>query len=311
MKKSVIVLTLGASIAFAQATAPDKAIAPDKVVATVNGNPLTSKALEEFSKGLPTQFQQYYQQDKEGFLKQYAVLMKFSKLAEAAKVDQASPYRQRLEFARLQILSQAFVEDYRGKIVVADEDLKAFYEKNKDSYTQAKLQVILVNFSATPAKEGEKKKLAEAEAEAKAKDLVKQLKAGADFKKLVAEHSDDVASKAKGGDFGTIRRSDQIPDELKAAIFALKAGEVSEPVKQPNGFYIFKVTEYAAQPFEEVKSILSSQTRDQKFQEWLKVTQETADAKVVDAAFFGKGAPGAPPVVPAAPLTAPPAPKKP
>ncbi len=305
MKKSVIALTLGASIAFAQATAPDK------VVATVNGNPLTAKELEEFSKGLPAQFQQYYQQDKEGFLKQYAVLMKFSKLAEAAKVDQASPYKQRLEFTRLQILSQAFVEDYRGKIIVADEDLKAFYEKNKDSYTQAKLQVILVNYSATPAKEGEKKKLAEAEAEAKAKDLVKQLKGGADFKKLVAENSDDVASKAKGGDFGTIRRSDQIPEELKKAIFALKAGEISEPVKQPNGFYIFKITEYTAQPFEEVKSILGSQTRDQKFQEWLKVTQETADAKVLDAAFFGKGAPGAPSAAPSAVPAPPAAAKKP
>ena len=306
MKNSVIVLTLGASIAFAQA------IAPDKVVATVNGVPVTAKEMEEFSKGLPAQFQQYYQQDKEGFLKQYAVLMKFSKMAEASKVDQASPYKQRLEFTRLQILSQAFVEDYRGKIVVADEEIKAFYEKNKESYTQAKLQVILVNYSASPAKEGEKKKLAEAEAEAKAKDLVKQLKAGADFKKLVAENSDDVASKAKGGDFGTIRRSDQIPDELKTAIFALKTGEVSEPVKQPNGFYIFKVSEYTAQPFDEVKSILSSQTRDQKFQEWLKVTQETADAKVVDQTFFGKGAPGAPPAAPAAPAApVPPAAKKP
>ena len=203
------------------------------------------------------------------------------------------------------------MEDYRGKIIVADEDLKAFYEKNKDSYTQAKLQVILVNYSATPAKEGEKKKLAEAEAEAKATDLVKQLKGGADFKKLVTENSDDVASKAKGGDFGTIRRSDQIPEELKKAIFALKAGEISEPVKQPNGFYIFKITEYTAQPFEEVKSILGSQTRDQKFQEWLKVTQETADAKVLDAAFFGKGAaPGAPSPAPSA-APVPPAAKKP
>jgi peptidyl-prolyl cis-trans isomerase C len=287
VKKSVLALTLGATLAMAQA---------DKVVATVNGKPVTGKEMDEFSKGLPAQFQQYYQQDKEGFLKQYAVLLKFSKLAEDAKVDQAAPYKQRLEFTRLQILSQAYVEDYRNKITVKDADITGFYEKNKDNYTQAKLQVILVGYADSPAKPGEKPKLTEEEALKKSEGLVKQLRAGADFKKLVAEASDDAASKAKGGDFGTIRRSDQIPDELKKAIFALKAGEYSDPVKQPNGFYIFKVAEYTAQPLEEVKSILTSQLRDQIFQEWLKTTQETADAKVEDPTFFGKA-----PAAPAAP----------
>ncbi len=306
MKKSVFVLALSASIVFGQAPASDK------VVATINGKGITGKELEEFAKGLPQNFQQFYAQDKEGFLKQYAVLTKFAAMAEATKVDQQTPYRQRLEFMRMQTLAQALVEDYRNKIPVSDPEMAAFYEKNKDNYTQAKLQVILVNFATADANPSEKKKLSEVEAEAKAKDLVKQLKAGADFKKLVAENSDDVASKAKGGDFGTIRRSDQIPDELKMAIFALKQGQFSEPIKQPNGFYIFKVVEYAAQPLEEVKSTLSSQLRDQKFQEWLKVTQDTADVKVEDPAFFGKtpAAPAPPPAL-AAPKAPAPAAKKP
>lgn len=278
---------MSACFAFAQA---------DKVVATINGQPVTGKQLEDFAKGLPPQFQQYFNQDKEGFLKQYAVLLRFSKMAEESKIAESAPYKQRLEFARLQVLSQAVVEDFRSKITVSDPDLLAFYEKSKEGFTQARLQVILVNYSTAPAKEGEKPKLAEPEAQKKAEGLVKMLRSGADFKKLVEENSDDTASKAKGGDFGTIRRSDQIPDELKKAIFNLKAGEISDPVKQPNGFYIFKVAEYSAQPFEDVKPQLTSQLRDSKFQEWLKITQETADAKVEDPAFFGKA-----PAAPAAP----------
>lgn len=283
----------------------------DKPVATINGKGITAKELEDFAKGLPQNFQQFYAQDKEGFLKQYAVLTKFAAIAESTKVDQQSPYRQRLEFMRLQTLAQALVEDYRAKLPVTDPELMAFYEKSKDSYTQAKLQVILVNYALGETKAPEKKKLTEAEAETKAKDIVKQLKAGADFKKLVAESSDDVASKAKGGDFGTIRRGDQIPEELKMAIFALKQGEFSEPVKQPNGFYIFKLVEFTAQPFEEVKSALSSQVKDQKFQEWLKVTQETADVKVEDPAFFGKAPAVAPAMAPATPKATPASPKAP
>jgi len=278
VKNSVLALLLSATFLCAQA---------DKVVATVNGKPVTAGEIEEFAKGLPNQFQQFYQQDKAGFLKQYAVLLKFSKLAEDAKVDQSSPYKQRLEFTRMQILSQAFVEDYRSKITVKDEDIQAFYDKNKENYTQAKLQVLLVSYGEAP-------KPNEADALKKAEGIVKQLREGADFQKLVTANSDDVASKAKGGDFGTIRRSDQIPDELKKAIFALKAGEYSDPVKQPNGFYIFKVAEYTAQPLEEVKPILTSQLRDQVFQEWLKTTQDGADAKVEDQAYFGTAAPAAP-----------------
>jgi peptidyl-prolyl cis-trans isomerase C len=312
VNKFLIALALNATFAFAQTTPPEA------TVATVNGKKITAKQLEEFAKGMPAQFQQFYEQDREGFLKQYAVMMKFSAIAEEQKVDQTAPYKQRLEFARLQQLAQFVLEDYRNKIAVSEADMAEFYEKNKNNYTQAKLQVLLVNYSATPAKEGEKKKLTEEEARTKADGLVKQLRAGGDFKKLVAENSDDEASKAKGGDFGTIRRGDQIPEDLKTAIFALKAGEYSNALRQPNGFYIFRLAEYTAQPLEEVKPMLGSQIKDQKFQEWLKMMQDSAEAKVEDAAFFKKpGAPAAPgaaapAAAPAAPAAKPaPAPKAP
>lgn len=272
VKNSVFALLLGATCLFSQS---------ERVVATVNGLPVTAAEIEDFVKGLPNQFLQLYQQDKAGFLKQYAVLLKFSKLAEDAKVDQSAPYKQRLQFMRMQILSQALVEDYRSKIQVKEEDIASYYEKNKENYTQAKLQVLLVGY-------GEKPKPSEEEALNKAEGLVKQLRGGADFAKLVKENSDDVASKAKGGEFGTIRRSDQIPEELKKAIFSLKVGEYSDPVKQPNGFYIFRVVDYTVQPLEEVKGVLTTQLRDQVFQEWLKTTQEGADAKIEDPAYFGK-----------------------
>jgi parvulin-like peptidyl-prolyl isomerase len=300
--KNLLLLLCAAALAFGQAAAPDT------VVATVGGKKVTGKELEDFVRGLAPQFQQMYSQDREAFLKQMAMLYKFSDLAIADKVDQATPYKQRIEFARLQTLAQGYVESYRNKLVVSDADLAAFYEANKQNYTQAKLQVILIGYSSTPAKEGEKKKLTDSEAEAKAKDLVKQLRAGADFKKIVEEHSDDVASKAKGGDFGNIRRSDQIPPELSSAIFSLKAGEFSDPVKQPNGYYIFKVAEYTNQSLEELKPTLSTQLKDQKFQEWLRATQDAVEVKIEDPAFFSQGQapPPAPTPVPAAkPATSP------
>ncbi|MEJ1930136.1 peptidylprolyl isomerase [Nostoc sp. NIES-2111] len=297
MRKTFLLFFFAACLIPAQTPA-------NAVVATAGGKKFTGPELEEFVKGLPQQFQQFYQQDREGFLKQIAMLYKFSDLAAADKVDQQTPYKQRLEFLRLQTLAQGYVENYRNKISVSDEDIAKFYEGAKENYLQAKLQVILIGYSATPAKEGEKKKLTEAEADTKAKDLVAKLRAGADFKKAVEENSDDVASKAKGGDFGTIRKTDQIPPELSKAIFSLKAGEYSDPVKQPNGFYIFRVAEYSSQSLEELKPTLSTQLKDQKFQEWLRTTQDSVEVKIEDPAFFGK-TPAAPAAAPAPPAAKP------
>ena len=47
--------------------------------------------------------------------------------------------------------------------------------------------------------------------------------------------------------------TDNLPDAIRTAIFALKAGEVSAPVKQPNGFYLFRAEEVSAQPLAEVQ----------------------------------------------------------
>lgn len=290
-------LLIAGSVLFAQSPAP-AAGGADKVVAVVGGKPMTAPQIESFVAGLPNQFQQMYAQDREAFLKQMAMLYMFSDLAMTEKVDQMTPYKQRLEFSRLQTLAQGYVETYRAKITVADEEVAKFYEESKDNFQQAKLQVLLVGYAANPApaKEGEKQKLNEEQAKAKAEDLVKQLRGGADFKALVEANSDDVASRAKGGDFGTIRRSDQIPPDLSKAIFSLKAGEYSDPVKQPNGFYIFKVTEYTQQPLEELKATLTGQLKDKKFQQWLQATQSQVQVKVEDPEFFGK--PKAPPAKP-------------
>jgi peptidyl-prolyl cis-trans isomerase C len=302
VKHFCVGLALITSLAFSQ-TVP-----PETVVATVNGKKITAKELEDFAKGLPPNLQQYYNQDKEGFLKQYSVLLKISDLAKEAKIVEQAPFKQRYEFTLMQLLSQFYVENYRNNIQVTEADQKAFYESHKDDYTQAKLQIILVGYSATAAKAGEAPKLTEEQALAKATDLVKQIKAGADFQKLVAANSDDAASKAKNGDFGTIRKSDQVPPELKTAIFNLKSGEVSAPVKQPNGFYIFRVAEYSAQPYEEVKPLMLSQLKDTKFQDWMKTTQDSAQATVENKEFFG-GAPK--PAAPPAAIAAPATPKKP
>jgi peptidyl-prolyl cis-trans isomerase D len=77
---------------------------------------------------------------------------------------------------------------------------------------------------------------------AKADDLLKQVKAGADFAGLARKNSEDEASAAKGGDLDFFARGRMVP-EFDTAAFALEAGQISDVVKTQFGYHIIKVVE--------------------------------------------------------------------
>jgi len=81
---------------------------------------------------------------------------------------------------------------------------------------------------------------AEEEAKAKAQKVYEEIKAGKDFAEAAKEYSDDRSNKDKGGDLGAFARGMMVP-EFEQAAFALKPGEISEPVKTPYGWHIIKV----------------------------------------------------------------------
>jgi peptidyl-prolyl cis-trans isomerase C len=125
------------------------------------------------------------------------------------------------------------------------------------------------NSSTVNASRIPKKVLTEEEAKAKADKLVAQLRAGADFAKLVQTESDDEASKAKGGDLGVWKMTDNVPDLLRGAVLGLKEGEVSDPIRQPGGFYIVHADAVTYAPLAEVKDALFDQLKQEKARQWL------------------------------------------
>ena len=58
-----------------------------------------------------------------------------------------------------------------------------------------------------------------------------------------------------------IRRSDNLPEAIRNAVFALKPGEISEPVRQPNGFYLFRAEEGGCPPFQQVRDEIFNEVR--------------------------------------------------
>lgn len=149
---------------------------------------------------------------------------------------------------------EKFIEkDLLANLTVSDEELKAAFAANPNLYAEPETvtarHILVLVKSDAPAAEQQK-----------ALDKIKEIKTrasapGADFGKLAAETSDDTASKVDGGNLGTFQRGMMVPEFEKAA-FALKVGEISEPVKTQYGYHLIKVEKHQeSQPptFEKAK----------------------------------------------------------
>ena len=88
-----------------------------------------------------------------------------------------------------------------------------------------------------------------------ADDLAAKAKAGADFAELAKKHSEDDSNNTKGGDLDYFGRGQMVADFDKVA-FAMKPGEVSDPVKTEFGYHVIKLIEKRAasqRPLAEVR----------------------------------------------------------
>jgi peptidyl-prolyl cis-trans isomerase C len=276
----------------AAATTPPPPVSPDTVVAEVNGKKYTAGDLDKLIAMLPPQYQQVAKSQPQ-MLSQVFLMQRLAADAEKAGLDRKAPYKDQLEMTRMQVLSTAELSDVNNTMSVTGEDQQKYYKDNPDKFKEVKVRVIYIAFNPAPAKGATdgKKVVTEAEANAEIEDIAKQIKAGADFGKLARDLSDDKASAAKDGDYGIIKQDSAFPQPIKTAVFALKQGEVSEPIKQPNGFYLIRAEEMNQQPFNDVVGQIAQAVRQAKFQEWLKGMQAQYNVKIENSAYFANRVP--------------------
>jgi len=121
--------------------------------------------------------------------------------------------------------------------------------------------------------------------------VIKRLKGGADFARLAMEVSQDPGSAKKGGDLGYFGRGKMIP-EFDRAVFKLKEGELSEPVKTEFGYHIIKLTgrrpgqlvEYS-KISEILRQRLTREKQKKVFEEWVSGLKKDAKIEIKEDVF--------------------------
>ena len=81
-------------------------------------------------------------------------------------------------------------------------------------------------------------------------------------------------------------------------MFSLKPGQVSEPLKEKNGFYLFRLESLTVQPYEKVRTQIYDELKQKGFGDWMQGLQKRYEVKVENPAYFATK-PAAPPAPPA------------
>ncbi|HUB32586.1 MAG TPA: peptidylprolyl isomerase [Bryobacteraceae bacterium] len=276
-----VVLCLGSVWGQEQAAKrPQMPDIPDTEVVAVfdDGAKFTMGEFRNMLTVLPPEMQKRAVEDRPNFVKQWALMRKLAKLAETDKLEQQSPTKEMLEYNRTMVLMNAALTNALNHVNVESYEIVNYYNAHREEYRQIHLRAIYISFA---------KKLTEEQAREKGEKLLAEIRGGADFIKLVKENSDDETSRAKDGDFLTLREGDNIPDAMRSAVYQLKQGEVSDLVRQPNGFYIFRADEVGVRPLSEVRDEIFTKIKEARYREWLDKTNHDATVDFTNPAFSG------------------------
>lgn len=255
------------------AIAQEQAAEPDKVVATVNGKPITEAELALAETDLDPQFSRLPpEQRRAAALSAVIEIRVLAEHAEETGLAEDADFKRRMEFLRDRALHSALVEKEIAS-EVTDEAIRARYDQeiaNTPPTNEVRARHILVK-----TKE-------------EAEEIIKQLDAGADFETLAKEKSGDPGSGAQGGDLGYFGPGRMVPEFEKAA-FALEVGEYTkEPVQSQFGFHVIKVDDKRTQQppaFEQVKEQVRSIVLREKYLELAKNLREEAKVEIEDPAL--------------------------
>lgn len=214
----------------------------------------------------------------------YAVLPRPAAPADTTVSDKAvSDYYQshKRQFMTPEQVSLNYIELNAADMAVGkaptEDALRALYAKEKSKYVQPEQREVSHILLKLPAHATEAQKQAVL---AKARKIDAQA-TPKNFAKLARQYSDDLGSKAGGGDLGWIEKG-VTNKSFDDTLFSMSKGQISKPVLAPEGYHIIYLRDVRAgqaKPFDEVKSQLAEEAeKEQRNRAYSDLASKLTDA---------------------------------
>jgi peptidyl-prolyl cis-trans isomerase C len=245
---------------------PSQAALPDPV-AVVNNTPISRALFEVYAQ--QRQRSGVNASENRKMLADELVVQEL--LVEEAKkqnLEKDPQFIQQMDLLKRNLLASTAVHKVLSEHPVSEEAIEKEYETTK----------------ASLAKEEYKARHILVDSEDKAKEIIKELKEGADFSELAKTQSSD-SSGASGGDLGWFT-TDMMVEPFGEAVAKLKKGQFTEePVKTQFGWHVIlldDVRDATPPSLEEMRPQISQQLQGQMLNEYLQKLRAGAkiDVKV-------------------------------
>ncbi|WP_336823886.1 peptidylprolyl isomerase [Sporosarcina sp. USHLN248] len=226
MKKTILAISMAASVLALSACTNDKASDDEVLVATKVGditkedlytemkdalgaqvmeNLILMRAIESEYKVSDKELKEEIDKEKEAYGDSFDLYLQQNGITE--------------KFFEKNIKSKMLQQKLIDSLEVSDEAIKTGVER---AQTELHARHILVKDEKT------------------AEDIIKKLKDGEDFEKLAKEFSTEPVAQETGGDLGWFGQGKMV-QEFEDAAYALKKGEISEPVKTSFGYHVIEL----------------------------------------------------------------------
>lgn len=212
----------------------------NKILAVVNGVEIKESDLNNALMRVPANQRSYYQSEmgKKQLLDQMVSFELIYSNAKDNGQEEEKEFLDQLEIIKKDALIQYSVQKMLSGMEVSEEEIKDFYEKNKEQFK-------------SPETVTAKHILVDTEEEAKS--IAKEISEGLSFEEAAQKYS-KCPSKAQGGSLGSFSRGQMVP-EFEEVAFSIEKGIVSEPVKTQFGYHLVKVEDKKESSIRELKEV--------------------------------------------------------
>jgi len=243
---------------------PQGKVSRDEVLAKVNDEAITVGRFQDYlkEKKIRSAAPDEDEKEKEDLLRELIRQIRIEQ--RAAKMDLESDarfVRDRDDHMRDFLLNYMYNKEIVEKIEVSDQEVEDHYQRYLDEDflipEEVEVRDLLIRVRADSTQKNYDKELKRVEKEARKqiKELHGRAQAGEDFAELCRQHSQAGAA-SRSGRLGFIKRGQMSPQFDSAAFSLRETGEISEPVRDGQGYHLIQLLGRKEKSYQELDSTL-------------------------------------------------------